>query len=94
MPVEGEAPRRLNPQLERFVRAFEKSTASQEALATAFEGLARLIAHDKDGLIRTIDDLRDEIGGLREEVRGLRKDLRSVARARGLGSFLEMLGGS
>lgn len=91
--MEGEGQRRLNPQLERFVRAFEKSTAAQESLATAFEGLARLIAHDKDGLIRTMDDLGDDMKALREEIRGLRKDLRSFARARGFGGLLEMLGG-
>lgn len=93
MDAPGEGPKRPNPQLERFVKAFEQSTRSQDALAQAFEGLARLIAHNKDGLIATVDDLRGDIQNLTLEIRGLRKDLRASAKSRGLGSVFDLLGG-
>lgn len=92
--MEGPEQKRPNPQLERWLKAFERSAAASETLANAIEGLLQIVAHPKDGLIKTFDDLGADIDTLTQEVRGLRKDLRASAKARGLSNIFELLGGS
>jgi hypothetical protein len=91
--VEGAEQKRPNPQLERWLKAFERSAAASEVLAQAIEGLVTLIAHPKDGLIKTFDDLGSDMAELTTEIRGLRKDMRAAAKTRGLANVFELLGG-
>ncbi len=91
--MDGPEQKRPNPQLERWLKAFDRSAAASEALAQAIEGLVTLIAHPKDGLIKTFDDLGGDIAELMNEVRGLRKDLRAAAKTRGLANVFDLLGG-
>ncbi len=94
-PGEGQGgaaqPKKLPPGVERFVKAFEKATISQEGLADAFDGLFEMIGHKENGLISAIDELRDSNIQLAEQIVGLRKDIRTAAQARGLVRLFDLM---
>lgn len=69
--------KRLNPHLERFLRAFEGSIESADRIEKAAEAIITAVVHEEDGLIPAIDEMIDEM-------RGLREDLRAIAEAGGL----------
>lgn len=63
----------------RFMRIFEEGSKASAKNLQASEALLGAIVHEKNGLIRAIDDLGEDLAALFQEVRGLREDLRAVA---------------